>query len=65
MEAARLALARCLAVEIDSSETKPYVRATAARVLSELLDWLEPDEGPPGVDVRALLAEVVGNGRRN
>jgi hypothetical protein len=65
VEAARLALARRLAGEIDDAGTAPYVRASCARVLADLLDRMQPEPGPAGVDVRKLLEEVVGNGRRN
>jgi hypothetical protein len=62
VDAARLALAARLASEIDDPTTPPYVRAALARVLADVLERIVPEEAP-GVDVRALLAEAVGNGR--
>jgi hypothetical protein len=61
VDAARLALARRLASEIDDPGTPAYARGQLARVLADLLDRMQPDE-LPGVDVRALLQDI-GHGR--
>jgi hypothetical protein len=62
--AARMALARRLASEIDSASTPSYVRASLSRVLADLLEAIEFERAKPaGVEARRLLEEVIGDGR--
>jgi len=64
VDAARMALARRLARDVDNPKVPAYARAQLARVLADVLDRLAPDDGPPGIDARALLEEVLPNGHR-